>query len=414
MSNRILVVEDNQTLANIIVKKIQKELDIEVDVAYKLSEAKLFLKKYDYFLTLLDLNLPDAPNGEVVDYALSKGNKVIVLTGNMDKEFRKKMLQKSIIDYVPKKGASDIDYIINKIIRLQKNKNNTILVVDDSMVYRKQLQNMLENMFYKVITVAHGEEALGILEVKPEINLVLTDYNMPVMDGLELTTEIRKKYNKTDLSIIALSSNENEDVNALFLKAGANDYIAKPFSKEEFSCRIDNTIESLENIQSLLNHANRDFLTGLYNRRYFYNYMHIYEKDALEIGEQFSLAMIGIDNFEHIKKEYGTDLTQKATIHISNILTSNTNYNDLVSIFSNSEFCIILKKTDEETAIKVAQRLQEEVKKAILNIDTEKILNMSISIGVLTHENDTIEDTLDQVDMMLYKAKENGSNQLIY
>ena len=94
MNDRILVVEDNKTLAKMMVRQIEKALDIEVDVAYKLSEAKLFIKKYNYFLTLLDLNLPDAPNGEVVDYALSKGNKVIVITANADKEFRKNILQK--------------------------------------------------------------------------------------------------------------------------------------------------------------------------------------------------------------------------------------------------------------------------------------------------------------------------------
>lgn len=414
MSDRILIVEDNQTLAKLMLKKLKTELEIEIDVAYRLSEAKLFLKKYDYFLTLLDLNLPDAPNGEVVDYALSKGNKVIVLSGNIDKEIRKQMLQKNIIDYVPKKGANDINYIINKIIRLQKNRNNTILVVDDSMVYRKQLQNMLENLFYKVTTVAHGEEALGILEVKPEVNLVVTDYNMPVMDGLKLTTEIRKKYSKTDLGIIALSSNENEDINALFLKKGANDYIAKPFSKEEFSCRIDNTIESLENIQSLLNYANRDFLTGLYNRRYFYKYILDFESDALELDEQFSLAMISIDNMQILKNKYSNDMLEKITIHVSNILTSTTNYNDLVSIFSNSEFCIILKNTDETSSINISKRLQEEVKKATINAENGDTLDITISIGILNHQNDTIQESLDQVDMMLYKAKENGINQLVY
>ena len=77
--------------------------------------------------------------------------------------------------------------------------------------------------------------------------------------------------------------------------------ISKTFSKEEFSCRIDNTIEALENIQILLNHVNRDFLTGLYNRRYFYDYMFEYEKDALESDEQFSIAMVSIDDFENIK-----------------------------------------------------------------------------------------------------------------
>ena len=414
MNDRILVVEDNQTLAKLIVKKLQKELDVEVDVAYRLSEAKLFLKKYDYFLTLLDLNLPDAPNGEVVDYAIVKEQKIIVLTGNADKEFRKQIIKKKIIDYVLKKDANDIDYIIAKISRLQKNRNNTILVVDDSMVYRKQLQNMLENLFYNVITVAHGEEALAILDVKPEINLVVTDYNMPVMDGLELTSKIRKKYAKTDLSIIALSSNENEDINALFLKEGANDYIRKPFSKEEFSCRIDNTIESLENIQTLLNHANRDFLTGLYNRRYFYNYMFLYEKDALELDEKFSFLMVGIDNMNILKNKYSENILEKITIHISNILTSTTNYNDLVSIFTNDEFCLILKNTNDETSFKVAQRLQNEVQNATILDDESQIIDITISVAVLVHQNDNIEETLDQVDMMLYKAKEAGSNQLVY
>ena len=171
MSSRILVVEDNKTLAKLIAKKIGLELNFEVDVAYRLSEAKLFLKRYKYFLTLLDINLPDAPNGEIVDYALEKKNHVIVLSGNIDKEFRKKMLKKNIIDYVTKSGANDVNYIIQTIKRLKKNQNHKILLIDDSLVFRKQMQGMLENMFFKVISVAHGEEALGMLETTPDIQV---------------------------------------------------------------------------------------------------------------------------------------------------------------------------------------------------------------------------------------------------
>ena len=153
---RILIVEDNKTLAKLLAKKIELSLKYEVDIAYKLSEAKLFLKKYNYFITLLDINLPDAPNGEIVDYVLGKGNHVIVLSANIDKDFRKKMLQKNIIDYVNKGGVDDINYIIHTIQRLEKNQKHKVLVVDDSMVFRKTMKNMLENLFYKVITVAHG------------------------------------------------------------------------------------------------------------------------------------------------------------------------------------------------------------------------------------------------------------------
>ncbi|MEA3227599.1 MAG: response regulator, partial [Campylobacterota bacterium] len=255
---KILIVEDNKTLAKLISRKIEDSLEFKVDVAYSLHEAKLFLHKYNYFVTLLDINLPDAPNGEVVDYVVSRGEHAIVLSGNIDKEFRKKILKKNIIDYVNKSGVDDIKYIIQNIQRLQKNQNHKILVVDDSMVMRKQLKITLENMFFNVIAVAHGEEALEMIELHKDIALVLTDYNMPVMDGLELVCEIRKKYNKQMLNIIALSSDEDEETVAIFLKKGANDYIKKPFSKEEFSCRIHNSIEAIENI-NLLSSMNIDF-----------------------------------------------------------------------------------------------------------------------------------------------------------
>ena len=245
--NRILIVEDNKTLAKLIAKKISDSLEYEVDIAFSLSEAKLFLHKYEYFITLLDMNLPDAPNGEIVDYVLSKEQHVIVLSGNIDKDFRKQMLNKNIIDYVNKRGVNDIKYIIQSIQRLEKNKEHKILLVDDSMVIRKQMKTLLENMYFKVIAVAHGEEAFAMLN--DDISLVLTDYNMPVMNGLELTQKIRERYSKNRLSIVALSSDKEDETIALFLKQGANDYIKKPFSKEEFSCRINNAVEALENIQ---------------------------------------------------------------------------------------------------------------------------------------------------------------------
>ncbi|HEY9203657.1 MAG TPA: response regulator, partial [Sulfurimonas sp.] len=356
MSNRILVVEDNKTLAKLIAKKISLELDFEVDVAYNLSEAKLFLKRYKYFLTLLDINLPDAPNGEIVDYALEKENRVIVLSGNIDKEFRKKMLKKNIIDYVTKSGANDVNYIIQNIKRLKKNQNHKILLIDDSLVFRKQMQGMLENMFFKVISVAHGEEALGMLESTPDISLVLTDYHMPVMNGLELTGEIRKKYMKNELAIIVISGDDDDETTALFLKNGANDYIKKPFSKEEFSCRINNSIEALENIQEITNSAERDFLTGLYNRRYFFTNASKYFEDAKENSEHFAIAMIDIDNFKKINDTYGHDAGDRAIVHLADILRTNVSNEDIVARFAAEEFGVLLKDVSSQKAVEIFER----------------------------------------------------------
>ncbi len=410
---RILIVEDNKTLAKLISKKITSEINVEVDVAYSLKEAKLFLKMYTYFLTLLDLNLPDAPNGEIVDYALAKDNHVIVLSGNVDKNLRKELLKKNIIDYINKGGINDINYIINIIKRLEKNKAHTILVVDDSMVFRKQMKQMLENLFYKVVTVAHGEEAINLINTNMQISLVLTDYNMPVMDGLELTAAIREKHNKNDLSIIAISSNNDEEINALFLKEGANDYIKKPYSKEEFSCRVNNSIEALENINIITNHANRDFLTGLYNRRYFFKEVQIYFDEATANSEDFAIAMIDIDHFKNVNDTYGHDTGDKAIVHLSEILRTSTDHGDIVARFGGEEFCVILKNVSPSEAKDIMEKLRRKVELAITLSDKKEEIRFNISIGLVTQHEDTLDDTVNQADLLLYEAKNNGRNQVV-
>jgi len=410
---RILIVEDNKTLAKLIAKKIEDALEFKVDIAYKLSEAKLFLHKYNYFVTLLDINLPDAPNGEVVDYVLNKGQHAIVLSANIDKEFRKKMLQKNIIDYVNKGGIDDIYYIINTIKRLHKNQQHKILVVDDSMVFRKQMQGFLKNLFYKVITVAHGEEALGMLQTHPDINLVISDYNMPVMDGLELLHELRKEHKKDELCFIAISSNNDEEINALFLKQGANDYIKKPFSKEEFSCRVNNSIEALENIQIVTNHANRDFLTGLYNRRYFYDNMETYISEDAGMTESFAVAMIDIDFFKKVNDTYGHDMGDKVIVQVGDILRTSTNHRDIVARFGGEEFCVVLKNINRFSAVDIFERVREEIERTVIYTDKKEIIKVTISIGVAIHEEDNLDETINRADMMLYNAKNEGRNRVL-
>jgi len=410
---KILIVQNNKPLAKLIAKKIEQTLEFEVDIAYKFSEAKLFLKGYDYFLTLIDIDLPDAKNGEIIDYVLKKDNKAIVLGKDIDKELRKKILQKNIIDYINKGDMDDINYILHTIDRLQKNQKHKILVVDDSMVFRKSMKSMLENLFYNVITVAHGEEALSMISTHPEISLVITDYNMPVMNGLELTKEIRKKHDRSDVCIIAISSNSDDEVNAMFLKKGANDYITKPFSKEEFSCRINNSIEALENIQLITNHANRDFLTGLYNRRYFFDNANKYMQETQESGENFTIAMIDIDFFKKVNDTYGHDVGDNVIVSLSEILRANTSYKDIVSRFGGEEFCIILKDTNRDEAMIILERLRVEVENFTYVTTDDKHIKFTISIGASINESENLEEIINQADMMLYNAKQNGRNQVI-
>lgn len=90
------------------------------------------------------------------------------------------------------------------------------------------------------------------------------------MNGLELTKNIRKLYSSQELAVIGMSIFGDNQLSARFLKLGGSDFITKPFLEEEFFCRIKQNMELLEHIKELKFLANRDYLTGLYNRRYFF------------------------------------------------------------------------------------------------------------------------------------------------
>jgi len=411
--SRILLVDDNKTLSKLIQLKLENELKIAVDVAYNAAEAELFSRKYRYRLAIVDLNLPDAPNGEIVDRFLEKKIPTIVLTGNIDKELRGSLLKKDIIDYVFKGGIQDIDYIVSVVERLIKNRKHKVMIVDDSALVRNELKRMLNNLFFEVYALAHGEEAMMILEQHPDIRVVVTDYYMPVMDGLELTKEIRKKFTKNDLTIFVLSSADNPEISALFLKSGANDFIHKPFSKEEFTCRINNAIEALENIDTITNMASRDFLTGLYNRRYFFSVIESYFSAAISSGENFVIAMIDIDHFKKINDTYGHDIGDKVIVHFSEILRSNVQAQDMVARFGGEEFCVVLKNIDQHQAINVLERIRHLASSFPLIHENDSV-SFTVSIGAALESENTLNDTINEADGKLYQAKNSGRNQLVY
>lgn len=409
---RILLVDDSKTLSKLISLKVKSELGVEIDVAHSLAEAELFTKKYTYTLAILDLNLPDAPNGEIVDAMLGRNIPSIVLTGSVDKEFRKVMLKKDIIDYVHKGGLHDIDYVIDIIKRLLKNRSHKVMVVDDSSVFRNQMKKMVGNLFFQVYALAHGEEALLILEQNPDIKIIITDYNMPVMDGLELTKAVRQKYTKNQLSIFVLSSTDDSDVSAMFLKRGANDFINKPFSKEEFSCRLNNAIEALENIDTITHYSSRDFLTGLYNRRHFFIVMEPYFVEAVNRDEEFVLALIDIDNFKLINDTYGHDVGDEVIIHVAEIIRSNVQYQDVLSRFVGAEFCLVLKNTTREKALEILERIRQRVSLTPYIIEPDQEVFTSVSIGASLEHDNTLNDTINEADAQLLHAKNSGKNRI--
>lgn len=407
---RILLVDDSKALSKLIMLKVKNELGLEIDIAYSLAEAELFAKKYTYTLSIIDLNLPDAPHGEIVDAMLKKHIPAIVLTGSVDKEFRKEILKKDIIDYVHKGGLDDIDYVIDIIKRLLKNRAHKVMVVDDSSIFRNQMKKMVENLFFQVYALAHGEEALLILEQNPDIKIIITDYNMPVMDGLELTKAVRKRYTKNQLSVFVLSSTEDLEVSAMLLKHGANDFINKPFSKEEFSCRLNNAIEALENIDALTNYSKRDFLTGLYNQRYFMTLMEN-RFTGSRAEEEFVTAVIEIDDEKYLYETYGEEIGNGIVIQTSEVIRSCIDYRDLFGRFETGEFILVLVDHTRESAMELLEHIRQKISVIPFSIGEEEVA-LSVSIGAVFHPEDTLNDTINEADSALVQAKASGGNTL--
>lgn len=412
---RILVVDDNKALAKLIVMQMEKTIDeMAIDVAYSFAEAQMLINEHDkdYFMTILDLNLPDAPNGEIVDYALSKGLSAIVLTGSIDDETRQNFINKDIVDYVYKGNMDDINYIFQMINRLSKNRQYKVLVVEDSLPFRNMIKKILTSLQFKVLAAAHGEEAMSYFADNPDINLIITDYRMPVKDGLEVLKEVRKEKDKNSLGVIVMTSPSEKTDASIFLKNGASDFIAKPFSKEELICRVNNTIEAMENINKIANFANRDFLTGVYNRRFFYSDVEEYVQVAEETNEPYAFAMIDVDYFKKINDKYGHDGGDKVLKSIAKILNDNTKGSDIVARFGGEEFCVVLKKINKEEAVKFFVNLRAKVAENKVTIKKEKV-KVTISIGVsFGNGHCEIDDMLEACDSALYTAKENGRNRV--
>jgi putative two-component system response regulator len=260
---KLLIIEDSKMLCKIFDELLHKYTDFNFDIAQTYEEAKNFLSKTRYEFAVADMNLPDANSGEIIPLLNKHNVAPIVFTGIFDEEFRDGYESANIVDYVLKERYENVIYVVEKLKQLEANKTKTILIVDDSALYVSFLKQNLMLHHFKVLNASNGKDALEKLEFHPEIELIITDYHMPVMDGLEFVRRVRKKRSKKDLSILVLTSDTNAYATSRFLKEGANDYITKPFSRDEFYARIYQNIDSVELFESMRTGFDEDIINLL-------------------------------------------------------------------------------------------------------------------------------------------------------
>ncbi len=417
MKEKILVVDDDKFMVKAITKLIDRHLGLEVLSAYSFYE----LKSLDHFkniaLAISDYHLPDAEKGEAIDYLISKGVPVIVLTATYDTSTRKKILQKDIVDYLPKSIPQIAEHIVEVIKRTLKSMNTKVLVVEDNLTDLKTMIHYLKIMCFQTRETTTGAETLKILFKEPDIKLLLLDYYLPDKDAFELITQIRQRFKKDQLSIIIVSGTAPTELIPLLLKAGANDFLAKPFSKEEFMARIFNNLEILALIEELKETSLTDPLTKLRNRRYFFQEAPKIFNIAKRLNQPLACVIIDIDKFKKVNDTYGHEAGDQILISIADILKNFfRRRHDIIVRWGGEEFLILTFYRDKTLFIQHLEKLRKTVEETefyvFINEKKEKI-KVTISIGAELSLKESLDEMVRSADQKLYKAKNLGRNKLI-
>lgn len=248
----ILVAEDSKVVYTALKSTIEEQLDFEVVILKSFDEAQSFLDSNErpIFVAVLDLHMPGSRDGEIVDMFCERKIPSIVYTSDFTEETRKRMQSKDIIDYLVK-DSKTVDNLIEYLANLYRNTRIHVLLVEDSGSYRLWLRHLLEKQQFNVLEAHDGEEAWKMLLSFEEIDLVVVDYALPGMDGIELTQAIRNKYSKQEVIVLGLSSVSDPMLTARFIKSGANDFLSKPIQVEELFCRVNHNVEMLETMRAL-------------------------------------------------------------------------------------------------------------------------------------------------------------------
>ncbi|MDA7817369.1 diguanylate cyclase [Sulfurimonas sp.] len=411
---KVLVVDDSKLILQMLEIEFEQLSNVEVLYADSYSSAMRLMRKNknSIHMALLDVSLPDAPNGEVISLANLHNIPSIVLTGTMNENVKKLIKKNDVLSYVLKGTPKSTKQAVKLVQRALDNYDVNILIIDDSDVALEDLSNILHNNNINVLTASSGKDALSILEKTEEkISVVFVDFNMPGMDGLEVTIKLREIYEKDQLSIIGVSDTKDKTALADFLKFGANDFISKPYMVDEVTTRLNSNLELLDLFTKISDMANKDFLTGAYNRRYFYDSGAAIFAKAKRKHNPLAVAMLDIDNFKNINDTYGHDVGDIAIKEIKRILDKHLRASDLMARFGGEEFCIVLEDISEVNVDKLFEKIRKMFESNVI-ISGEVEIKYTVSFGIVYGLSDSLEQMVVLSDEALYESKENGRNQV--
>lgn len=288
-----------------------------------------------------------------------------------------------------------------------------ILVTDDDQSIREMLFDMIQLFGYECRVASGAEETLKILR-EDSFSLVISDIKMPEIDGISLTKMIKESHPEIDVMIITGYDTEYsfKDV----IKAGASDFVTKPFSIDEIEAKLNRIIRE-RNLKKELKEKNeelkrlsiRDSLTGLFNQRHFYAELEREAERARRQKHPLSLILFDVDKFKNYNDTYGHLEGDKVLRKIGEIVQTSIRKDvDSGYRYGGDEFAVITPETNQQQSAKIGERILKD-----FNALGFSMVTLSMGIAEFDYTLET-EKVVKSADEALYRAKNTGGNQIYF
>lgn len=294
-------------------------------------------------------------------------------------------------------------------------KTFAILIVDDDIDFQDIIGMALKEKGYIISHAYNAEEAEYIL-TKNKVDLILLDLMLPDLDGFTACRSLQTIHPEKFIPIIMISAKADIQSKVRSLEEGAVDFLSKPFSIHELLARVKSMLRIKDLQDQLKTMAITDELTGLYNRRFFQEWLNLEFKRTLRYKTSLSCLMVDIDYFKNFNDTYGHSTGDFVLREVSRIIKNNTRGTDIAARFGGEEFVLLLPRTDKPLAMGLAERIRASVEAAQFSKD-EISLNVTVSIGVTSSVQNNLEDKqqlIEFADKALYDAKRHGRNRVMY
>ncbi|MBF0550484.1 MAG: PleD family two-component system response regulator [Deltaproteobacteria bacterium] len=298
---------------------------------------------------------------------------------------------------------------------IEQSQKQNILIVDDEPANIKILTELLGSKF-TIRAATNGEKALKIVGSDKPPDLVLLDVMMPGIDGYAVCQRLKADPTTQNIPVIFITSKDSEEDQVKGFKAGAVDYIMKPFSPVVVEARVQTHVELKIQREFLKELSFRDGLTGIANRRRFNDYLRTVWDFAVREASPMSLILIDLDHFKNYNDNYGHQAGDTCLIQVAQAMAAALQRKvDLIARYGGEEFGCILPKTDLDGAFLIAEKLHDSILALqIPHAPSTTCSSVSISQGVastIPSKDASPDDLLKMADQALYQAKQTGRNR---